>query len=270
MGVALEMITAQVTAPGATFVAGVALAGDSLVVRNTGKRVSLVAAWQQQQAGALGSTRITSPLLHDNTRGIQYGLQAGSVEMGLYGQPVQQLFSQDGLVISRSGSAVAGDIEQSSLLVRYDDLPGIDGNFISFDEAIKRTVNRLGVRVTPLVAVATGQYSAGVAINAVDDSLKANTEYAVIGFTAGAQCTSIGIKSPDWGNLRVGAPGMSGQSPALQDFFLDLSYETGLGCVPVFNSSNKGQTLVDFCDDENAANITVVAYLAELSARRGR
>ena len=260
MGIALELVTQQVTAPGSTFTTMVANTGDSQVVRFTSKKVRMLALWQQRQLA--GQTRVVSPLLHDNVRGMQIG---GSVQpdIGWMGPPLQELRGQDTLAVSGTGSAVAGDIELSSYLLRYDDLPGISGNFISYDDLIKRAVNRHGVRVA-LTSVATGQYGPAAAINSLDDAFKANTEYAIVGANIQNFTCAFGIKSPDWGNLRVGIPGQANLGAYYSDWFARLSFESGLACIPVFNSANKGQTFVDFADDENATPITVVMKLVEL------
>lgn len=264
MGIALELVTVQATAPGAAFVAMTANTGDSTVIRNTAKKVNLLAAWQARQVA--GFTRIVSPLLHDNVRGIQLGgAVVGGVgpEITMLAAPLQQLYSQDVLSFSATGSAVAGQIEQSSILVRYDDLPGIDGQFIGYDELLKRAANRTAVRVTPGV-VATGQYGAAVAINSLDDSFKANTDYAILGISGHGASQCIGIKSPDWGNLRIGVPGSITQAFMTSDWFTKLTLGTGTKCIPVFNSSNKLQTFVDFAGNQAVAAQTVTIQLVEL------
>lgn len=263
MRTALELLTFQNTAPGAVFTAMTALIGDSGVLRNTQKSIKLLAAWQNRQAA--GNTRILSPLLHDNVRGIQFSSSAGlELGFGLTQTPYQELFPQDTLSFSGTGSAVAGDIEQSSILVRYEDLPGIDGNFITSEQLQKRFVNKFGVRTVLGQTVVTGQYDGSSAINATEDALKANTEYAILGLTIGVgAATSIGLRSPDWGNLRVGVPASA--APAVtSDWFYRLSLFSKLACIPVFNSSNKGTTLVDYSDNETSTGSQPVIQLAEL------
>jgi len=267
MGKAIELITVQATAPGATMAAFAALTGDSLTVRNSSKKARVLAGWQNRQTG--GNTRITSPLLHDNSRGIQFGsIGIGGSVLGFWSRPCQELMAQDTLTVQGTGSPTAGDIEQSAILVQYDDLPGISGNFISIAELNRRGLNRLGVQMS-IASVATGQYGAASAINATDDVFKANTDYAIVGINNRNNCTSVGIRSPDWGNLRVGIPGITGTNSVTQSWFVKLSESTGQDCIPVFNSSNKGITLVDQSDDENATSITPVLMLVELAPVRG-
>lgn len=261
MGLAMEVQTFQVTAPGSSFLNMLPLTGDTGVIRYTNKKVKLAAAWQRRQV--IGTTRIISPLLHDNVRGIEFSAAIG-LDEPMMGAPYQSLQSQDTLTVNGTGSAVAGDIEQSCLLLRYDDLPGIQGNFIDSQQLNRRFVNRFGVKVAMASALATGQYDGSVAINAAEDVFKANTEYAILGLSIQNPCTLIGIKSPDWGNLRVGMPGVPLQGFRTGSYFVDLSDRMGAACIPVFNSANKLTTLLDFAHDENLLAINCHVILAEL------
>jgi hypothetical protein len=264
MGRALELITFQATAPGSTPAAASALTGDSGTIRNAIKKQRLLAAWAQRQTQGL--TRITSPLLHDNARGIQYLTNSGITDICIIDAPFQELVAQDTLSVAISGSATAGDIEQSAMLIQYDDLPGIDGNFIDAATLARRAVARFSVTVT-LTAVATGQYSTAAAINATEDYFKANTEYAIVGVQGSALCTSYGVRAPDWGNLRIGMFGGINKGETTNNWFKILSMNGGGQCIPVFNSSNKGSVLCDFSDDENAASIGARFQLVELKGR---
>jgi len=259
---ALELITAQVTAPGAAFTAMSALSGNSFVIRNTTKPVRLLAAWQQRQSP--GATRITSPLLHDNVRGVQYG-SGIACDDGIVNSPLQSLYSQDTLSFAGTGSAVAGDIEQSSILIAYDDLPGVDGIFLTAAQVNAKAVNRLGVLTTLAQTLVTGQYDGEQTIVADEDVLKANTFYAVLGCTTlGGAVTSLRIRSPDWGNLGIGMPGPLLQNFRMSDWFYRLALRTGQAVIPVFNSANKATTLVDYCDNETSTGINAYWQLVEL------
>src|SRR5688500_13452566 len=68
---ALELVSAQGTAIGATIAALAAVAGDSLAVRNTGTAnpAKLLKAWADVQVA--GTARIRSPKFHDNVQGIR-------------------------------------------------------------------------------------------------------------------------------------------------------------------------------------------------------
>jgi len=70
---AIDTVTATVTAAAAAGSAAVAVAGDSLIIRSTASRVRLLNMWMDTDA--LGFVQVTSPKLHDNTRGLRIRAQ---------------------------------------------------------------------------------------------------------------------------------------------------------------------------------------------------
>ena len=262
MGRALELVSVQATAPGAGGAAGAAVAGNSLTIRDTRKPARIVALWGDRQG--VGGVRLTSPLLHDTTFGMG-SFQSGGEAVSIFpaGQPVQ---AQDTITATVTGSATAGDIEQSSFLVSYDDLPGVEGRFFSPAQIRARMVN-LFTTINTVTTGATGGYSGSEAVNAETDAFKANTDYALIGAAVylNAAC-SIRFDGPDWGNLGVGVPGFLNVSNGLDLmwWFWYLSEVTGLPLIPVMNASNKGLTNISALQDENGADPVVVTQWAEL------
>lgn len=258
---ALEVVTVQATAPGATLTAFAAVTGNSLTVRDA-KKARLLATWSKRQGA--GGLRITSPSLHDNTIGIQHHLNLADQAVDMYDTP-QMLMGQDVLTVQGSGSATAGDIEQSSLLVAYDDLPGVSGNFISPQQLKSRAVNKYS-NIIVISAGTSGGYSGSVAVNSAQDAFKANTDYALLGIsTAIAACCTVRVVGPDWGNLGIGVPGVLEDNDVECDrWFVRLSEVVGLPLIPVMNSANKGLTLVDVAQDENGIDPTICLHWVEL------
>lgn len=245
---ALELVTAQVTAPGVG-AAMAAVAGNSLTVRDSAA-AKILSLWGQRRTS--GFTRITSPLLHDAVVGFQHRIQSSDVR--LKDMPVvQDLQSQDTLTLNGSGSVVAGDIETSCMLILYNELAGICANLITWEE-LKRRAKELYSSTTQHVTGGAGGYSGEVNLIASEDQLKANQDYAILGATSGGAPESIALRyrAPDWGNLGVGLPVMEGFSSHIGgDFFVRLSKMTGLPVIPVFNASNKSLVLVDIAGNEN-------------------
>src|SRR5258708_13438497 len=130
----LDTITGFVTAPGAAFTAWTLATGDSLAVRAAmpNSNIWLVGAWAWNQVA--GVTRVRSPRLHDNVQGIRMrtpvNLVQNKIPLRLTGGAAQKLFTQDTLIVEQTGSGVAGQIETGSLLLWYDDVPGVAGRFI--------------------------------------------------------------------------------------------------------------------------------------------
>lgn len=264
---ALELVTVTATNPGAGGAAA-AVAGNSLIVRDSGKETRLMSLWQTRTAA--GFTRIVSPLLHDNLVGVQMRGGIGQ-QRGLIAQTTR-LFPQDQLSVTLSGSAAA--VEHSSWLALYDELPGVNANLITFAELNRRAVEVTGVFNT--VTPGTTAFGTQVAINTTNDQLKANTEYALIGATVEGGAATVGTHAIRWtgtdfGNLGVGLPGSAiypGSSLRISEFFSDLAELTGKAVIPVINSANKSLTFVDAI--AAAATSTVVCSMLVRLAPRAK
>lgn len=263
-GPAMELLTGFVTAPSTTFTAWTLASGNSLQIRNCEmvKKVLLLQAWADNQAA--GSLRIRSPKLHDMVQGIRLGVVASEVQPLLPLRTPQRLFPQDILTVDQTGSAVAGDIETGCLLVYYEDLPGTMARFITPDQLMKRGTNVEAVENTIATGTAGG-YSGQEAINAEFDLMKANTDYALLGYQVSAECAAIRWLGADIGNLGIGGPGTEVMKHLTGNWFVRLSEQFGLPLIPVFNSANKQGILIDAAQDENGADVTVNSIFVELA-----
>lgn len=262
-GIALEMVSATATAPGASFTAMTAATGNSLTIRNADitQPVAIVQCWADVQGA--GTVRIRSPRLHDNVQGIRLDTVVGDVVPLLpwgVGQPV---LPQDTLTVEIIGSATAGDIESLSMLVFYANLPGADGRFATWDEIAPRIRNVVTVENTIATGTAGG-YSGEEAIDVEFDLLKANTDYALLGYFVDTECASVRWRGTDTGNYGVGGPGEPGLRFLTKEWFILLSQTFGLPMIPVFNAANKSGILLDALQDENGADPTVTQIFAEL------
>lgn len=263
MGFAFEVLTGFVTAPSTTLTALTMASGDSLTVRHTrpGTKAYILNLWTDNQTA--GDIRLTAPTLHDNVNGIRSTAFAGQVfplmPMGFK----ETVFPQDLLTVVLSGSGTAGDIETAVLLMMYQDLLGIDQRLISKDEYMRRLVNHCTVQNT-LALGTSGGYSGSEAITAEIDQLKANIDYAILGYSVDSDCAVIGYSGTELGNLRVGGPGDSSRPDFTANWFVRLSEAYGMPMIPVFNSANKSNLLVDGATDENGTDVKVTTWLAEL------
>jgi len=180
----------------------------------------------------------------------------------------QKLISQDTLVVEITGSAVAGDFEQFGALLWYANLPGSDARLTTRQDVIARMVNILTVENT-ITTGAGGGYTGEESINAEFDLLKANTDYALLGYLVDTECAVVRWRGADTANLGVGGPGNESLRHITSHWFAMLSDAFGLPLIPIINSANKGNVLIDVVQDENAAAVTVTSILAELSAGGG-
>ena len=264
MGQAMEVVAGFVTAPGATLTALTMAAGSSLTIRNArlDSRVFLLNAWADWQTA--GVFQLRSPKLHDNVRGLRFRGFASEVKPLMPKRSRQPLVPQDTLVGELSGSATAGDIETGAFMVWYEDLPGAEGRYVSAQEVWDRGVEV--ATIENLLALGTaGGFSGEEAINAEQDLLKANTDYALIGYLVDAEAALIRWRGADTANLGIGGPGDELGRDYTASWFLDLSKAWDLPLVPVFNSANKGGILIDGVQDENGTDVTVTSILVELA-----
>ncbi len=260
----LDTVSFTVTAPGAGPTAMAAVAGDPAAVRNAraDSKVQLLAAWTKAQA--VGFSQILFPAGHDLVRNIRYRNLANQCDNKLPLGVPQFMRAQDPLTVQQSGSAVAGDVELLTMLLLYDDLPGVGGRLISGSELVSRGVEQVTVEDTTTAAAAS-VYSGARALNAASDLLKANTDYALVGAVLGAVCGALTIRGTDSGNLRAAIPGLSGDAQWTVNWFSFLSDWWGVPCIPVFNSANKAGIFVENLQDENLAAVPFSLNLVQLA-----
>jgi hypothetical protein len=253
-----ELVSTLATQPN-TGLAGTALTGDSLTIKNGKGKIQMVAAWASRQVA--GFTQVIVPSGHDTTRNWRVGVPIAAGQPTLSLGSVMNFEAQETIANTIAGSNVAGDIEQDAFLIYYENFPGINMRAITAQEADRRTKKVLTIE-SSIAAVATGQY-VSEAITADSDLLQANTDYAVLGMSSRTAAHSLTLQGPDFGNIRIGCPGNL-RSEVTAQWFALLSRAHNLPLVPVFNSGNKAQTLIGFSADENAAATLVTLHLAML------
>lgn len=263
-GPALDVVSATGTAITATISALAAVTGDSLAVKNCPieKMVRMLSFWGDSQVAGTG--RIRSARLHDNVSAIRFNTQIGDLRPYMPWGVAQRVYPNDVLNVELAGSAVAGDIETISMLVYYEDLPGISARFIAPDELMRRGGNLLYGENT-ISTGTTGGYSGGEAINVEIDQFHAGGQYALVGYLCSIEMGAICWRGPDTGNLRVGGPGEETERELTADWFVRLSKAFNLPLIPVISAENKAATLVDALCDENGADPLVTSIFVELS-----
>lgn len=254
----IEIQTFQATQPN-TGAAGTANTGDSLVVKNGRGKIEVISSWSTRQAA--GFSQFNTPSSHDTTRGYRVGCAAAIGELTMTIGNSLRVEAQETISSTLAGSNTAGDIELDSLLVYYENFPGIDMRSITPQSAFSR-MEKITTVESSVASVATGQY-AEEAITADSDLLQANRDYAVLGLSARTVSHALTLRAPDFGNIRVGVPGML-RPEISQQWFVLMSRAHNLPLVPVFNSGNKGNVNVGFVMNENAAATVVTLHLVML------
>lgn len=258
----IETIGVTATAPGASGAAAAAVAGDSLIVKN-GKRPRILNTWADFQG--TGWMQIVFPTGHDTTRNWRNPVVASEVTSRMPFGLAMDLTPQEQMAITFAGSATSGDIENACLLMAYDEMPGSEQHLMSWDEVERRAYKLTTVQYT-LDITAGGAWNGSEAINADSDLLLANRNYALIGIELQTECCAVSIKGPDTAGVRMAVPGSTEFADQSSQYFGLLSRAFGnLKCIPVINSANKANTLLEGLQDENIADITASLQLVLLT-----
>lgn len=268
MGRAIELVAGFVTNPSTTLTTLTVATGQSTTVRGTDttKGTWLLSSWAF--GATAGEMRITSPRLHDQVQGIRNRVTAAAV-VPLYPGPLtdafaQRLYAQDNITVQLSGGA--SELDCAALLIGYDDLGGVNGRFIDQPTLIKVGLNVVTVEVT-VTAVTSGQWGGGTAVNSSFDTLIANTDYAILGGMVDTRGCAVGITSVDFGNIRLGFPAEPSIRNITNNWFQQLSVAFTAPYIPVFNSANKTQTIVDV--ETNGSGGTYIVNLALVQLQAG-
>ena len=209
----------------------------------------------------------TASRFHDQVFGIRVALPSGATTAPA-GRSVlvsptgldQPIFPSDVLSVQASGTAA--DNTNATIILYYPDIPGINANLVPYSQVMGSLKNLVGINV-PLTS-GSGDYGTSVALNASDNRLHANANYAVCGFTSDVPLASIYIQGVDTGNLRVGGPVLADpEHDAYMFIDLDRSLNIPGGLIPVINSNNAGSTILGAAAlVGGSANVDVI--LAEL------
>jgi hypothetical protein len=149
--------------------------------------------------------------------------------------------------------------------VYYENVEGTAQRLASW-EAISNNIERyLGIEVT-VTPGATGNYGTAVALNANDDRLVGDYDYALLGYTVDQPVLSIGIKGPDTGQYRIAMPGSYDQRRNA-GYFQDQDFRRPTPHIPILNALNKTTTFLDGLSSANAGATKVSLVLAQLATR---
>jgi hypothetical protein len=174
----------------------------------------------------------------------------------------QPLYPQDVLTVELQGGGAETDV--LCYMNYYEDLPGTDARLFRWEEISSRVKNAVTIEVTTTTSATAGDYGGAVAINSTFDTLKANVDYAILGYKTNVNCAQVALRGPDTGNLRAGGPG-STQLLETRDWFRVMSLWNNLPMIPVINAANKGATLVDAVHTTASTAVTIDFIAVELS-----
>lgn len=243
----LQLVTfSKVSLTGGAFEAISPISGDSATFFNVpiGSQAYIGEIWAVDNLHAC-EVSITASRFHDQTFGIRASITSGaatapvnrSVCISSIGVD-QPIYPSDVLSVQANGTA-ADDVI-ITLLIYYNQLPGISARLATPEWVQAHTKNYLGINTN--LTPGDGVAGTAVALNAADNRLHANTDYAVLGFTSNLAFASLTMQGVDTGNLKVGGPvlGMPEHDASL---FWDYAVAYGNApLIPIINSNNAGST----------------------------
>lgn len=239
-------------------------------IRNfTSGKAYLEEVWGEDNTSAY-TLSIKSPKMHDNVYGI---LMQGSpldyaaaVSLNpqtlLPGDLVQEVYATDNLSVTVEGTT--SDKFAASFLIRYEDISGIAARLYMPSIIMGAAANLVGVRVEAETSGTAGQWGTSALFNSGLYKLKANTDYAVLGFTCSQPVVAVGLTGTDFGNLTLGGPGFFDQRWG-GTYFVDLSERYGTAHVPVFNSNNAENINVAVADVATSTEVNVSFLCVQLN-----
>ncbi len=247
--------------------------GDSLSVANYGNGGARVLEMWGIDTDSVCEVQMiyTRPeSTHDQSHGLRTNIPAltpgGAATVAAHnllpGYVYVDVFKSDSATILVSGTA--GDDVLVSYNILYDDLPGAQAQLTDWATVSGLRKSVVGIACNAVASGTAGAYGATRAINADDDRLHANTNYAILGFSVQTQVTTIAMIGPAWGGQVIGCP--SGALDLRSDtWFLDQSIKYGIPLIPWFNSNDKGNVLLKVADGEASTSPKIDVLMVELT-----
>ena len=262
MGMAIDSVLGVVTmATAAAQAALVPASGDSFIVRNFGPTDNAYLEGLITKAAHSMQLNVKSPLLHDDVEGIQF-ISAEAPAARLFpGGISQALHPQDALSVL--GLGTASDVLVAVLQHYYTSLPGASARLFNPGDvqALIRYIKVLEVVVTTNATPGAWQ---DTVITTTENLLKANTDYAVLGYISDVAVAAIGLKGIETANLRIVGPGTT-LSYDTSDYFVRRSLETGRPHIPVINAANANALYASAADSGASTAVKVQLILGMLS-----
>lgn len=262
MGQVIEVITGRATNP-AALTALTMNTGDTNNVRSFGEGATpyMENAWTQQATAGL--LRVRSPRMHDSTQNIRHQANAALPRPLFPLGTEQRLFQTDTLTLEIQGGGA--EVDAAAFLMYYANVGSGGGRYAMWEQVKSLIANHLTVQVAVTGPVTSGDWSAGNLLTSFSDLLKADTWYAVLGYTLDAPVLAVALQGPDTGNYRVGGPGILAADET-RSWFKDLSQAHGTPHIPILNSQNDGATNVMVSRITAAGTINVSLHLVQLAS----
>jgi hypothetical protein len=247
---------------------------DSLAIPLTGDNNNLIfKGWgiDSDSVAEVALTDSRTDSIHDPQFGVRFnipslipgGAAAVGSHMWLQGPTNIQVFPGD--TLTATATTTASDDILISWLTKYNDLPGVAGQFARWEQVNALRDTTISVRCAPVASGTAGLYGTARAINADDSRWTGGKYYAVLGWTVQTICTTLAFSGQAWGNNRIGGPA-GALTLDTTNYFVDLYHETGIPCIPVFNGYDAANVFLEAADGEASTSPKVDVWAYELSS----
>ncbi len=261
MGLAIDTFVGLAVDPGAVVTAATPANGDRFSVRSYNAPAYARLERVIRGGASSGIIQVRSPLFHDDVRGIRFTTAENPSVMLLPPEMGQPLVSQDTLTVELTGGAAETDI--AVLIAYYSNLAGGSARLHSWGDVSALIANIKPLEIDCLASATPGQWNDTILTN-TENLLRANTDYAVLGYVTDVAVTCVALKGQDTGNLRIGAPGAT-RTYDTSDYFIQWSNREGTPHIPVINAANAAGTFASVVDVGASTAVKVQLILAELS-----
>lgn len=265
MGIAIDTVLADVhnaTTSAVGLTAATAASGDSFGIRSFAASdwARLIGVGVHASAGPR-RVRLTSPRLHDTATGISFQANELPSQFLFPAEAEQDLYSSDVLTLQLDAAASSDTV--ANLLVYYKNLAGVAQDLRSWADIKSRIIAIKPFEVDVTSSATIGQWTDTV-ITTTENQLKADYEYAVLGFQSSAALLCMGIKGPATASMRVCCPGTS-ETLDITSYFVELSKRTGLPCIPVFKANDRASTYISVAAPTASVSADVFPICAQLA-----
>lgn len=260
MGLGLDLQAFQSTSTGAgNFIAATAFTGSVFPIRNfAGTDKALLLGFGRKGATA-GTARIRTNLFHDDLQAIRVRALAADPTSHIPHWVPNLLYAQDTPTVDGDGTNL--EVEAYWASIYYSNLPGVAARLHSPADILPNVDLLVGQQVT-ISAVAPPAFATAT-LTSLYNTLKANRDYAILGFQSDTALLAVGIQGADTGNLVAGY-GCPTDIWKTKDAFVRLAYEYQLPLIPVINAANAPATNVNVYNDIAAAGANVTFILGLL------
>ena len=265
MGLGIDTVVATATNPGAAPAADNAAvnAGDSKAVRNFNLATAKARLdYVSRQGVTTGFVGIKSPRFHDVSRGFQIITTDTPAVQLMPPQTGQPVYGADTLQLTLSGGGA--EVDAMCFGIYYTDIPGIAALLKSPADILPMIQNVKPIEVDVSAQATSGGWS-DTALTTTENLLKANTWYAVLGYTVDTASLAVGLKGPETGNLRLCGPGPT-TTFFTDQYFVYMSERHQAPYIPIFNSNNRANLFVSTALVSTAATPKVQLITGELAA----